>query len=193
MSDDDAAPTTTTNCRVEARNNLNLQPVRQTIVYGEWSRRDEREVHGFILPLYYRANTSSSIASYQCNNSFSFSQLLDSPSGLELMIPADVIEMEDNALGLRLEEAASIENITISVQTAVLRCMYWKEDVEMWWDHGCTVENQSQLFLKLLLVAVFVAKLFGLTANLTKRFISVCVLMSPARGAATARRCSLSV
>ena len=64
MSDDDAAPTTTTNCRVEARNNLNLQPVRQTIVYGEWSRRDEREVHGFILPLYYRANTSSSIASY---------------------------------------------------------------------------------------------------------------------------------
>ena len=69
-----------------------------------------------------------------------FSDLLDSPSGLELMIPADVIEMEDNALGLRLEEAASIENITISVQTAVLRCMYWKEDVEMWWDHGCTVE-----------------------------------------------------
>ena len=68
-----------------------------------------------------------------------FSDLLDSPSGLELMIPADVIEMEDNALGLRLEEAASIENITISVQTAVLRCMYWKEDVEMWWDHGCTV------------------------------------------------------
>ena len=67
------------------------------------------------------------------------SDLLDSPSGLELMIPADVIEMEDTALGLRLEEAASIENITISVQTAVLRCMYWKEDVEMWWDHGCAV------------------------------------------------------
>ena len=75
-----------------------------------------------------------------------FSELLDSVNGLELMIPADVIEMEDNALGLRLEEAASIENITISVQTAVLRCMYWKEDVEMWWDHGCTVGVSASRF-----------------------------------------------
>ena len=63
------------------------------------------------------------------------------------MIPADVIEMEDNALGLRLEEAASIENITITVQTAVLRCMYWKEDVEMWWDQGCTVNVRVSCFL----------------------------------------------
>ena len=62
------------------------------------------------------------------------------------MIPADVIEMEDNALGLRLEEAASIENITISVQTAVLSCIYWKEDVEMWWDQGCTVGVRVSCF-----------------------------------------------
>ena len=46
-----------------------VKPVRFRNIssMGEWSSRDEREVHGFRLPLYYRANTSSSIASYQCS------------------------------------------------------------------------------------------------------------------------------
>ena len=60
-------------------------------------------------------------------------------SGYELLIPASAVEMEENAIGLRLQQGSVSESVTVSVQTAVLRCLYWLEETEMWWDHGCEV------------------------------------------------------
>ena len=65
-----------------------------------------------------------------------------------ILVPPSAVEMEENAIGLRLQQGSVSESVTVSVQTAVLRCLYWLEEAEMWWDHGCEVRFQSSTSTK---------------------------------------------
>ena len=84
-----------------------------------------------------------------------------------LLVPPSAVEMEENAIGLRLQQGSVSESVDVSVQTAVLRCLYWLEETEMWWDHGCEVRSKyvHHMLLRTLTTVNFVRIFRNLTAS----------------------------
>ena len=76
-----------------------------------------------------------------------FRDIVNNSTSVEFLIASEFIEVEDNVMGLRLQRGAVVERVSVRIQTAVMNCMFWKDEMEMWWNHGCTVGAFIQVWL----------------------------------------------
>ena len=73
-----------------------------------------------------------------------YSNLANAADGLELLIPTEYIQMEENSFGLQLQRPSS-HGIKLIVKTIVVSCIYWQPKVEQWTNFGCWVTRYAFL------------------------------------------------